>query len=641
VAGNLRFRSNNQMRRFYDVEADLKAAGFRFKPDAESVLVRMDHYASMQSQTLTNQRLAQDLVETPGVLAAMSGDVMPGYTAMDNATLAKMASEKSLLAGGKSAKQAKMLAGHEGQVLVKDEWLPYVKAVFGGNPTSDLGHRYDQVAQSIKAAKLIGTFFHPMTLVFSATAQTVRHPITMTIVTAKTVPRWARAMLFGAKKAGKGGLWNKFAVAPRSITHPVEAADALFDGINAAAPVTVQRHVADEAIRSLEEFFGNQTLGRVGIAARPKPLSWAKRRFDYALWDVLFSDYKLMLHHAMKAQSMKYASKYGITAHDVGRAVAEQLNYAFGSHLWEALPGILKDPTFRKVARRVTFAPDWYVSNWGNFTRPITTLIPRAGETASLAGMRKVQGHLARQYAMGGVALFALANALNRANTKRDFGVAYNTWDTPGNDVSQVKNIWSVYIGKMFNPHTGQFEEKYSNVGKMLAEPLGAMDLEDPVGGVGGYFMGKIHPFISGPVNALTGQNWKLKQKMLRASGAGDRSLAYMEYLVEAYGSPFWWTAAREQGSQSALGLGVFRLHKGTYYARLEKQYNALVNREAEAVRTGDQQDIIRVYHDLDILHARAMHNGIKGDALLKKVRSMSKHRQALDRRNNVGYMNR
>jgi len=45
VAGNLRIKSANQMRRFFDTEAELKAKGYRFKADADNVLVRMDHYS--------------------------------------------------------------------------------------------------------------------------------------------------------------------------------------------------------------------------------------------------------------------------------------------------------------------------------------------------------------------------------------------------------------------------------------------------------------------------------------------------------------------------------------------------------------------------------------------------------------------
>jgi|GEM_PF-6593237 len=663
LAGNLRMRSKNQLKRFYETEEEALAKGFRFLPDADSALVRMQYYAQMQDRALLNQRLAQDLVEIPDLLRPMEKGPTPGYTPVESGTLAKMTTAKRLWGmprvtkTGKeipyTAKQVRMLSSRAGdRVLVKDEWAPYVKAAYSPGLTWMPARQWLRFGSVVKAGKLIFATFHPISLSLSGVVQTaVRHPFMMTITTAKTIPRFARALVFGEKIPGKTGLWNDLAVLPRSITHPEQAAEALSDGLVISAPLPMQRHVADEVIR-LGEAWSDRAMGRLPskmlepFRLKPRPLSWAKQRFDKALWDVAFQDLKMMFWAELKANNMKWVDRGILTVDDVGQAVAEQMNYAFGGHIWEALPGILKDPKFKDFVTGVGFAPDWYVSNWGNPIRSVSTLVPRAGETAAQAASRKLEGSLARQYMMGVTAYFAVADAVNLYTTKRDFGVAYHTWETPGNDPTMLKNLFNVYLGKRFDPRKGKYLPEFAQVGKHVAEMLGAIDTFDPVQGVANYAISKVHPAIRGPLAiAYPESDYELMVDMDHATTGAGRVEVYMKHLAKSWGAPFW-VRQMKPGPQTT-GFGAFSLHKGSYYKRLERQMTSAIRREDEItaeIAAGHEvnanlRKLTRLYAvELPAIHDRIRSNGFDPVAMAGHIKSGIKKGERAEERERSFY---
>jgi len=304
---------------------------------------------------------------------------------------------------------------------------------------------YETINAFAKKGMLSVSFFHHFALTESAFSSGIG---------GKAAKLWNPLKLYRALKKKDYAIFAEQPLAKDAIEH----------GVTFGALEDVHRGIVNRGLEFLEGKTKNIPLVRYGT----KGVRKANELWDQALWDYYHNTLKLWAYEENVVHGLKTAStKLGRSLADdevtaVKQSMGQFVNDSFGGQNWE-LHKTLGNPKIRQMMHWTFLAPDWTLSTLRQAASPPlkgAALIAR-DEAANKAAGKALLTRGGAFWAKAGMYFNLIAQSVNYANTKKEYGKGRFTWDnSPGKELD-------IFIGR-----NDDGTERYLRSGKQFKEVL-------------------------------------------------------------------------------------------------------------------------------------------------------------------------
>lgn len=417
------------------------------KPKTTNIAELLRIYDQYKIKTVHNLNFAKglkDLVGPDGEPLMMRSDKAP----VDWITIDHPAMNRAMYIGKAAEKPILMKI----PVKVHPEIAKEVKIIFD----KPFSHGAIQALETINAFAKKGmlslSFFHHHALTESAFS---------TGIGLKALKQWNPYKIVKALRNKDYEIFKKQELAKDSIDH----------GLIFGALSDVQRHRVARTLMDLERIAKDTP----GVRQLTKGMRKANELWDTALWDYYHNSLKLWAYEKNVFDALKYSKKKlgrdllpdEIT--EIKKTMASFVNDSFGGQNWE-LNRVLGNPKTRQMLHWALLAPDWTFSVLKQAAAPAKGIYlqtkARKAPTAEAYIQQKLAGKaLTRQgtkfWAKAGLYFNLIAQSVNYALTKKEYGEGRFTWDNPEG------HYLNIFIGR-----NKDGTERYMRMGKQFREVL-------------------------------------------------------------------------------------------------------------------------------------------------------------------------